>query len=234
MDDLTIIYYTGNRIDNKLFRSTQEVLIQAAGIYPIISVTQKPMKLGYNICLGDIGYSYINIYKQMLIGAKEAKTKFVAIAEDDTLYCPHHFNRFRPPADTFGYNMNRWLVYTWTEPPIYSMKKKRFTNAVLIAPRELLIDALEERFAKYPKESEIPIKLWSEFGKYEKDLGVKVQKTIDFATPVSVIQFTHPDCINFEYQGTKKKLGDIRAYDIPYWGRAEDLMEKYYKENNET
>jgi hypothetical protein len=110
-----------------------------------------------------------NIYWQLLKGAKLATTKYIAVAEDDTLYSKEHF-AFRPPDNCFAYNLTRWTTYTWGEP-IYSLKNFIKTNAVLIAPRESVIEALEERFAKYPHDMEnIPLGMCGEIGFYEKEL----------------------------------------------------------------
>ena len=100
MNDLTIIYYTANLVPDSFFKKTSEALLKAAGEVPIISVSHKPIELGKNICVGEIGQSVLNIYKQVLIGCKEATTKYVAMAEDDTLYPPDHFE-YRPPEGRF-------------------------------------------------------------------------------------------------------------------------------------
>jgi hypothetical protein len=55
------------------------------------------------------------IYRQVLEGAKQASTDYVAVAEDDVLYSPEHF-KFRPKPGHWGYNMNPWSIYTWGEP----------------------------------------------------------------------------------------------------------------------
>ena len=41
---------------------------ESAGDTPIISVSQKPMDLGNNICVGDVERSSQNGYMQLLIG----------------------------------------------------------------------------------------------------------------------------------------------------------------------
>ena len=149
MNDVTIIYYSANTISDEFYQKTKGALLKAAGNIPIISVSHKPMDLGKNICVGDIGASNINIYKQLLIGAKEATTEYIATAEDDTLYSESHYAH-RPSEGMFGYNMNKWSLFTWSDPPIFSNRGRMTLNA-LIAPRKLLIEALEERFAKYPR-----------------------------------------------------------------------------------
>ena len=225
MNDLTIIYYSANTVSPYFFENTKKALLKAIGEIPLISVSHKPMDLGKNICVGDIGRSNINIYKQLLIGAKEADTEYIATAEDDTLYHESHF-KHRPAQGLFGYNINRWSLFTWSQPPIFS-NRGRMTLNTLIAPRKLLIEALEERFAKYPKDEMIPLKFWGEVGRYEKYLGVTVQLTEQFQSEMPIIMFNHPESLNYDQQGERKKLGDERLYSLPYWGKASEIVKLY-------
>jgi len=132
MVDTTIVYYTDNFIDEKLFRFCQKNILEAADGKPIISVSQKPIDFGENICVGDIGRSHLSLYKQILAGVEKVKTKYVALAEHDCLYTKEHFN-WLPPLDykvrdeRFFYNVNHWLVrasdgkYTFARRKILSM-----------------------------------------------------------------------------------------------------------------
>ena len=224
--DLTIIFYTANSFENKLSAGVRENLLKVAGNYPIISVSQKPMDFGNkNICVGNIGKSPRNLYRQILIGAKAAKTEYVAMAEDDCLYTKEHFKACRPD-NAFGYNMAKWSFYTWVKPPLYSLKPRKTTSA-MIAPRKLLIEALEERYAKYPDDNNYPIHYWGEVGRYEQELGVTVRPTVEYWTYEPIVMFSHENALNFESLGARKRHGVMRAYDVAYWGKAEDLKAKY-------
>jgi len=227
---LTIIYITANHISEYFAENVRTQLKKAAKDYPIISVSHKPIDLGENICVGDIGRNKINIYKQILIGAKAAKTDYVAIAEDDVLYSEDHFKCFRPEMDTFAYNMNRWSLYTWRKDRLFALKQRQ-TNTNLIAPRQLLIDTLEERFAKYPEISSEKInRHWSEPGKYEKHLGLTERKTCRFNSYQPIIIFSHSEALGYKNLGKRKRLDPIRAIELPYFGRAEDLIKLYEKD----
>jgi hypothetical protein len=227
-DDLTIINYTANRVPEQWRKYWTEKLLEAAGDLPIISVSQKPIDLGTNICVGDIGCSSYNIYKQMLIGAKAAKTKYVALAEDDTLYSHHHFHFHRPHDDTFAYDLNKWSIYTWTHPALFHLKRRK-TCCTMIAPRELLIETLEERFKKYPDPNNYPRKLFGEPGRndYEKGMGVKERKAEEVYSIVSNIVFSHPNSEDYMHVKTRKALGQIRVPEICDWGTAEYIQSLY-------
>ena len=226
-NELTIIYYTSNRISEFFANNIRKQILKAIGNIALISVSQKPIDFGKNICVGNIGRSNYNIYKQALIGAKKAKTKYVAMCEDDVLYTPEHFTCYRPDDEHFAYNFNRWNIYTWSRPPIFSYKHRIIMNQ-LIAPRELLVKALEERFKKYPTADTVPVKVWSEIGKYERHLGVTIQKTVEFNSPESNIMFSHSEALGYKGLGKKKKHGDKRVKELLYWGEAKKILEKYY------
>lgn len=238
MKDLTVLFLTVNKVPEKWAEYHRKILLEAIGDYPLITISRKPMDLGINL-IQDEGQTHSNIYWQMLRGAKLATTPYIAVAEDDSLYSKDHFSSFRPPLDTFAYNMNRWSLYTWGAP-IYSMKPTRKSNSTFIGPRELIIEALEERFKKFP--NGIPHQLCGELGfeRIERNLGVTERKAVDFFSYTPVIQFNHycgvwgnapgydPKTIDDHIKRLHKKThGRIQAYDIPHWGRAEDLRKHF-------
>lgn len=223
--DLTIIYLTANRIPARFAEYQRQILLEAAGDHQIISMSREPLDFGKNILqIGPICAD--TVYREMLRAAKIADTPYVAIAEDDTLYPKEHFNFFRPEKDTFGYNQNRLALFTWGTPT-YSWKSRK-TNATLIAPRELMIEALEERFAKYP--DKIPDNmLVGELGreKVERKLGVTIRKSVEVYSEISVIQINHREGLDATARRRSKTLGPIKAFDIPHWGKAADLIKHY-------
>jgi hypothetical protein len=225
MKDLTVLFITANEVPSSFAKIQLQHLMTATGDYPLITISRQPMNLGENI-LDTYPKSYLNIYRQMLVGAKHATTDYVAIAEDDVFYCPEHFNFYRPAPDTFAYNQNRFALFTWGEP-IYSMRNRK-SNCSLIAPRELMIEALEERFAKYPGDS-MPAQYTGELGrkKLEHNLGVTERRSVEVYSGVSIIQFNHQAATEGIQVTRKKRLGQIKAYDIPHWGKASDLVKEY-------
>lgn len=243
-NDLTIIYYTANYLDetNPYFLAqTKKQLIEAADGLPIVIVSQKPTHFGpnsTNVVVGDIGRSHLNIYKQILIGCKAASTPYVAMAEDDILYSYEHFHSgdYLPPKDTFMYDMNKLSLFTWTKPPLFSFRHNRMVVNQLIAPREMLIEAMEERFQRLEKliaegrKIEDIIKNWGDPGRYERNLGVTPRKTDNFMSTCPSIVFTHEYAYGYQFNhGKKKRLGDLRIIEVPYWGRAENVLSRFYQ-----
>lgn len=222
--DITAIYLTLNRMPERWVDYHMLTLKEALIDIPVISISRLPMKFGLNL-IDEGPYNYVNIYKQILRGAKEAKTKYIAVVEDDTLYHENHFRRFRPKDDEFAYNRCRWSVFSWGTP-VYSWRQ-RISNCGCVAPRELMIEALTERFTKYGYN--IPKTLCGECGrnKLEKRMGITLRKQVDFFSRIPIIQLSHPEGTEDRQKQMRKCHADIRAWDIPHWGKAEDIIKNY-------
>lgn len=221
--DLTVLFLTLNRVPEQWAEYHKRVLKEAVGGYPMITISRIPMD-GVNL-LQVPADGPVNIFRQMLRGAKIATTKYIGIAEDDTLYPPEHFKCFRPRDDEFAYNQHRWWIHTWGEA-VYSYKHT-LINSVLIAPRELLIETLEERFAHYKEGNKY---FGGEVGKVEGVLGLTPRKAVDFYTKsYAVVQFDHDYFCGGEHTPEEiarrhtKRPKPVKAYDIPYWGKAKHL-----------
>jgi hypothetical protein len=95
----------------------------------------------------------------------------------------------------------------------------------------MLVAALTERFDKFKDvpDDKVPLHYWGDPGRYEEKLGVTPRATEEFYTTETNIVFSHPEAFGYLTRGERKRLGDIRAYDIPYWGRASDILKLYAK-----
>jgi len=228
MKDLTIIYYTANVISEHFMANVQKQILKVVGDTPIISVSHKPVNFGQNIVV-DLPRSFYSLYKQVLIGCKEAKTEYVAMAEDDMLYSKEHFD-YRPSENTLAYDLNKWSIFSWTKPPIFSYRPRK-TMAALIAPRATLIKTLEERFAKYPVFEEIPKSIydfyWGEPGRFEDHLRIPKQKVETYMSSVPSVIFSTPEALAFEHLGKRKAHSQIRETKLEPWGTAEEVLKAY-------
>jgi len=226
MKDKSIIFYTANKTSDYFFKNVKKQLLKAANGIPIISVSQKPIELGKNICCGEIGQSQINIYKQALIGAKKAKTKYIFMAEDDILYHKSHFD-YVPTKGKFAYDRNIWNIYTWTKPLVFSWKGRRNLNG-LVCERDLFIEAMEERFSKY-NEKNFPEHLFGEPGKYERQMKVIVRDWEFYYPKEPSIAFSHPTELSYFGLGRRKKIGEKVCEKLSPWGLARDIRKIYDK-----
>lgn len=220
MADLTIIMLTPNLVPKQWAEFHKQKLLEAAGDNPIITISKEPLDWGINLIQTEYGVA--NIYRQMLRGAKLATTPFIAMADDDTLYPKEHF-AFRPTKEGYFYNLNRWHLFTWGRP--FYFHKPRPGNGLLICTRELLISAMESRLeASY--ELALP-GLCHELGTVDGILGHDKVRWQSFYTRQPVVSFYHENGSDERCKRHKKWPWPVCAYDIPVWGRAEDIRKKF-------
>lgn len=219
MKDLTIIMMTPNLVPNSWAKYHKKKLLEAANGAPIITISAKPLNWGLNLI--QKGYGLSNLYKQLLRGAKTAKTELIAIADDDTLYPKDHF-AFRPKEPGFYYNLNRWHLFTWGEP--FYFHKPKPGGGLMIATRKLVIDAIETRMANYSLHLNFAVK---ELGTTPKMIESDKHEYKVFYTKEPVVSFYHDNSVDRQVRQHKKYAWPVRAFDIPLWGRAEDLRKKF-------
>lgn len=231
MSDLTVIYLTVNKMPSRWEQFHREHLLRAVEDRPMVVVSAKPMDLGRQnteYLIQEPPFCSWNVYRQILRGAKLAETKYVAVAEDDTLYPPRHFSDFRPPDDAVAYDMSRWSVFSWKgEQAIFSAIRKH-GNFTMIGPRKLVIDALEERERKYPNGKEYA----GEIGRpdVERVLGVTRHNLVEWWCIDASINLCHPEGLSPTYINTKgmeRKPGEMKAISVPHWGNAADIVKIY-------
>jgi hypothetical protein len=104
-----IIYYTSNREKPEFEQRIIDDLLLKCGDIPIISVSQKPIHLGKNICVGDVGASNFNMFRQIQIAREATDAEFVISAEADCLYPPDYFT-FTPPDERCYRDNNLYVM----------------------------------------------------------------------------------------------------------------------------
>lgn len=224
MSDLTIIFLTLNLVPSEWAEYHKSVLLEAIGDAPIITISRVPVELGTNLIQSDPP-SVSNIYRQLLRGAREAITPYIAVVEDDSLYPKEHFEA-RPKKNEFLYNMSRWGVLTWAKNPVY-FYRHRESNSTLIAPRELVIECLEDRFKRYPGDSAE----WmaGELGKEKVNRRFEQNyKSSRFHSEIPVINFHHVNGID-KLEQTKRKSDRkaLIAYNVPKWGDVSSIVKLF-------
>ena len=148
--------------------------------------------------------------------------------EDDVLYSNEHYREFRPKDDEFAYNRSRWSVFAWEKEKAIYCLRNRISNCSLIAPRDLLIEALEERFKRYEGQ-EIPENLMGECGrnKLEEKIGITLRKQVDWWSTTPIIHMNHKDGTDDRQVEQAKSHGQLKALDIPFWGKASNIALMY-------
>lgn len=201
----------------------------AVGDYPLITVSMKPMDLGVGETklIQTIPWGGWSTFCEWNRAAKVAETEFVAIAEDDSLYHPWHFTEFRPKPDEVAYDMSRWTVLSWKPIPTFGMLR-RLGGFMMICPRKLMIDALDEREAKYPKGHKRP----GEIGREDSELrmGVTRRKHVEWWCRMPSVNLAHTQGVSPTYigpTGKRRKEGEMKAFEIPYWGKASGIADTF-------
>lgn len=215
MAKATIIYYTSNREDPGFERKVQENLLKNCGGLPIISVSQKPIDLGKNICVGDVGVSGFNMFRQVQIACMEAKTKFVISAEADCLYPPDYF-RFIPPREDACYRNSNLYVMP-DKRDFFFYKKEGATHAQIVG-REFYLKVLNKLFKGAPKwspeEKNFPKERWKKADVFDKIAYWKSKNPVfQIKTHKGMRYYTHSDRTPIP--------------SLPYWGNGREMRKKY-------
>jgi hypothetical protein len=222
VSEITLLYYTANLISEPFAQQVRDHLrtVSGKGLW-IISISHKPIDFGENLVLQDAVPSFYNLYKQILMGVQQARTPFVACCEDDALYTAEHFSH-RPPENKIAYNMNKWGL---DRTRFYYRRRVNMSNC--IAPTALLREVLERRYAKYPVAfpTDDRLRALLEPGKYEQFEDFPHVEVERFDTNIPIITFNHRDNI-----GGVRRIGnrDILQAELPYWGNAAELWQKFY------
>lgn len=211
MPSKTIIYYTANREQPDFEQKVIDGINSVKGDLPVISVSQKPLDFGTNICVGDVGHTYLNAFRQLLIGSKEATTEYVVMAESDCFYPPTGYFDYEPKDTDVIYTYDKVYV-VWTNKDWFYPKEQ--THASLIYGREFLINLLTESLKGLPE--------WSR----EKVRFPYFTKEHHFET------FTGTPIINVKTgYGVQKGTAIVKppVREIPYWGSAIEFKKKIYE-----
>lgn len=242
--DRTILYLADNTLDEKIADLCKKQLLKEAGDIPIVSVSQKPLDFGKNICVGEIGRSWMSLYKQQFEGLKAVKTKYVIIAEHDCLYTKEHFDFTPPTDDVFYYNSNCWFVqWGGNHPELNGMYSYwgngRVALSQLICSRNLHLELVTNRLNLIENGVKMVMRFGDPGAKISDELAKMARRATDgcsaylketfdkyikcyrherFKTKIPNIDIRHGS--NF----TGPRRGGKRRYELPYWGKFEGVI----------
>lgn len=215
MKDATIIYYTSNREDPAFEERVKENLLKNCGDLPIISVSHKPIKLGKNICVGDVGTSGFNMFRQVEIACEVATTPFVISAEADCLYPPDYFT-FRPDRlDACFRNSN---LYVMPDHRNYFFYKEEGATHAQIVGREFYLSTLKKLFAGAPR--------WNT---QEKNFPKERFKKADVFDEIFHWRTENPVFQIKTHRGMRYYTRSDRTPipELPYWGKGSEIRDYY-------
>lgn len=144
-----IIYYTDSKLEDSLANAARKNLDTAAGPIPIISVSQKPLNFGKNICVGDKPKTPQSMYEQILAGVEAApQDSVIYLCEHDVFYHPSHFAKLPKDKKAFYFNQNRYHWFVGDDAFYPSGKHdKAFSQAVV--HRDYLLSHVKGRLANW-------------------------------------------------------------------------------------
>jgi hypothetical protein len=220
-DDLSIVYYSAST-EAPAFEARVQAQILAAGggALPIISVTQKPVDFGRNVCVGDVGCCDANAFRQLQIGAEQVDTGWIAVAEADALYPPAYFE-WHPDASTQPCVRYEPIYILWNRPPGQAggFWQKEWTEGAQYVRTEYLLKRLERALAGRP--------VWSTpADPHPPELFRKRRWGYRTEPGAPVISCKTG-------QGLRWRTGVIRGRsrvpELPYWGAAEAVGARFFR-----
>ncbi len=214
MNSATIIYYTSNKEKPDFEARVQQNLLDVCGDLPIISVSHKPIDLGKNICVGDVGVSGFNMFRQVQIACEATTTPFVISAEADCLYPPDYFT-FIPPKRNACYRDSN--LYVMPDARDYFFYKEEGATHAQIVGREFYLETLKKLFADAPQwsveEKNFPKERLGKADVFDKICYWKSENPVfQIKTHRGMRYYTHSDrtpILELPYWGSGKKA---RAY----------------------
>lgn len=209
--DKTIVYYTSNGDYPSLENAVRNTIREHSQGLPIVSVSQQPIDFGENICVGDIGRSRHNIYKQLRIGAENAKTRFLVVCEADFLYPPQWFQFDPPRDDTYYYPEECWII--WKKKAAFFRKKMHQLTGIV--GREHLLGMLDQLQSCDPEGGNEP-------DPFMNGRIYKFTAHAEFdAGPVVTLKTDR------QMHQKSPHSNQNRAEVLPIWGTPEDIWKRF-------
>ena len=219
MADVTVIYYTSNQERPNFERRIKRALLKSKGDLPLISVSQKPMALGRNVCVGRMEVCGQSALKQLYLGVSLAETEFVCTAESDCLYPPAYFE-FQPTNPGIFYVIKPlWVLFAqnigrrqWRRCGTFGRKTDYGELSAMHVGRDTLLRRIEFVLDNWGRRK--PHLCVLQPAEVEKQIVDMPQGVITFKTDQNMHRFT-------------MTISASQTPELPYWGSGSELVERY-------
>jgi hypothetical protein len=212
-DNVTILYYTSNTENQDFENKIRERLKVSAGDIPIVSVSQKPIDLGTNICVGEVGCSYFNLFRQTLIGLDAIKTPFITTAEADCLYPKGYFEYIPKELDRIYRYDNVWILRKWRS----WFFKKDWSGGAMVVGTEYYKSIINKAIKGFPMWTTAKEPNFYVYGKR----GIEKWET--FNGENAVINIKTMNGLGKDTR-TLREIPPVES--LPYWGSARKLKKE--------
>lgn len=210
---MTVVYYSSNREPESFEQKIQATILANMGNSHLISVSQKPMDFGENICVGEVGVTGHNAWRQFQLGCEKARTKYVCAAEADCLYPPEYF-AFRPPRDDVFYlAMPLYVLFAQRGKAKRFNLKERASECAMIMNRDLALRRLEQMYRGLPE--------WNPVDEFIWFLRNQLKEHVELPKPIITLKTDRN-----MHRKTPHQQG-TRITELPYWGTAHEVLARY-------
>ncbi|MEK7117076.1 MAG: hypothetical protein AAB837_02845 [Patescibacteria group bacterium] len=209
--EYTIIYYSSNREKPEFEKKIQENILGNSNGLSIVSVTQRPMSFGKNICVGEHFNCYYNEFRQIQIALQNVETPYVLVTESDFLYPPDYF-LFEPKELGKCYRYKDvWVLYDKGE--VFVLKGK--SDGAQLMDRKMWLDMIDKWLDNN--------KMWSAGGEPKR-------RTPQVSMNNEKYMWSGNPAITFKTKNNitpRTKTTDITSKGLPYWGTVEEIRKTY-------
>ncbi|MGD9276370.1 MAG: hypothetical protein PVJ67_04305 [Candidatus Pacearchaeota archaeon] len=221
MLSVAVLYYTANREDEYFENKVKQNILKNKGSLPLVSVSQKPIDFGRNICVGMHDNCYLNEFRQIQIGLREIDTDYILTAESDFLYPPDYFS-FRPTTSGKCYRYwPVWICYYKNKKdktPKYHFKG--YSNGAQMIDRKLWLRELDRFFKDH--------KIWASSDdelEIPASLTIKTDPDFVWSSDIPAVSFKTGYGVNPATEVSKKL---IPRWRLQHWGLAKDLRKEMF------
>lgn len=211
MSDITILYYTSNREDEYFEEKIRENIMRHKGDLPIVSVSQKPIDFGDNICVGERENCYYSEFRQIQTGLRAIKTKWILTTEADVLLPPEYFT-FIPEDNHPVYRYTPVWIHFSKQPNKFYLKG--MSDGIQLIDRLFFLNIIERTIGE-----EI---IWNPPKKFTTRQMISKDNEVKTWSGSPAISFKTRRGVSY---GTGLK--EERAFELPYWGTIENIKKNY-------
>jgi len=218
-----ILYYTDNTLDGTVLGVTAwSNLVNASGGIPIAVVSQRPVNVRNNICVGDKPRNIQSIMEQILAGLEffDAKT-YVFLAEHDVLYHSSHFTSLQSYCfidKQFNCNTNNFRCTS---------------NGYSIGSSDKILSQFSGYACDFRNVFREKLELLKKHG-YKaieyiepgRDRIIKWAKLNTYTSPVPNVDIRHEGCIS-----NQKSFMSVITDNLTFWGNCAELRKRLCLKN---